>query len=873
MIIRGWGLCILLAGLLLLPASVYAQDGTAEQQEIETTEPVSEAPEADGEAEIPAVEVIQEQPQPEPSPPPQQQVTRAPRPVPTPPPTPVEPVAAPVEPFEADEALATIPPSGGIPMSPVKGSEIPAELVPSAFSYVNGEAFARQDYVDPPAEILEQQVPSVIQSDLQGNEFQTNIQYRGFESSPVQGVAQGLAVYQNGVRINESFGDIVNYDFLPEIAIQDMTIVSGNPIYGLNALGGALTIQMKDGFSYQGAEIVTLGGSFGRVQGNAQVGMQSGNWAAYFAAERIQDDGYRDFSESDIRRMYADLGFRNSKGEFHVNLTAADTSFGVTASAPIQLLAVDRKRTFTSPQTTDNKMIMPSINASYNVNDNVTVSGLAYYRRFEQAHDDGNISEAEPCDDDPGILCLEGEEATDLAGNFIPTPSGELGSIDSTGQTADSWGTAIQLADDSDLYGHGNYFIIGASYDHGSVTFNAQSELATFQPRFVVTPTGTTFGGPGEVAPKLIDTENEYVGLYISDTFEVNDRLAVTLGGRYNYASIELKDLTGNDPALDGVNTYERFNPAAGLTYQLTSTISAYGGYSEANRAPVPAELACADPERPCLIESFLVADPPLEQVVSNTWELGLRGEDIAADGLSRWTWNAGLFRTYTDDDIITVVTNSTRGYFQNGADILRQGIEAGLTYQTQKWQAYANYAYIDATYQNDLILNAPDNPSARESICDAADFEEEEEEEEEGELACIAVRPGDQLPGIPPHRFKAGMDYWVTDKWKIGGDIIGVSSQYFFGDEANQQPQLDGYWRVDLHTSYQITPRIQLFALANNVFDKEYGVFGTFFNLEGGNEGAEADPELGEDFFTNPRTITPAPPAVIYGGAKIALW
>nr|WP_245290853.1 TonB-dependent receptor [Methyloligella halotolerans] len=519
-------------------------------------------------------------------------------------------------------------------------------------------------------------------------------------------------------------------------------------------------------------------------------------------------------------------------------------------------------------------MIMPSVNASYNVNDNITLSGVAYYRRFEQSHDDGNISEAEPCDDNPAILCLEGEEATDISGNLIPTPDGELGSIDSTGQTADSWGTAVQMANDADLYGHGNHFIIGASYDHGQVTFNAQSELAQFQPRFVVTPTGTTFGGPDEVAPKLIDTENTYVGLYISDTYEVNDRLAVTLGGRYNYASIQLTDLTGEDPALNGTNTYERFNPAAGLTYQLTSTISAYGGYSEANRAPVPAELACADPERPCLIESFLVADPPLEQVVSNTWELGLRGEDTAADGSSRWTWNAGLFRTYTDDDIITVVTNSTRGYFQNGADILRQGIEAGLTYQTQKWQAYANYAYIDATYQNDLILNAPDNPSARESICDASDFEEEEEEgEDEGELACIAVRPGDQLPGIPPHRFKAGMDYWVTDKWKIGGDLIGVSSQYFFGDEANQQPQLDGYWRVDLHTSYQITPRIQLFALANNVFDKEYGVFGTFFNLAGANEGAEADPDLGEDFFTNPRTITPAPPAVIYGGAKIALW
>ncbi|ODA67451.1 TonB-dependent Receptor Plug Domain protein [Methyloligella halotolerans] len=266
MIVRGFGYSVLLAGALLLPAYAQAQDADIEQQEVESTSPEgtsaptdaaapegesAAAPDGEGEVEVPAVEVIQEQPQPAPAPPPRQQATRTPRPAPAPAPAPVVPVAQPVEGFEADQSISTLPPSGGVPMSPVKGSEIPAQLVPSAFSYVNGEAFGRQDYVDPPAQVLEQQVPSVIQSDLQGNEFQTNIQYRGFESSPVQGVAQGLAVYQNGVRINEAFGDIVNYDFLPEIAIQDMTIVSGNPIYGLNALGGALTIQMKDGFSYQ----------------------------------------------------------------------------------------------------------------------------------------------------------------------------------------------------------------------------------------------------------------------------------------------------------------------------------------------------------------------------------------------------------------------------------------------------------------------------------------------------------------------------------------------------------------------------------------------------------------------------------------------
>ena len=84
-------------------------------------------------------------------------------------------------------------------------------------------------------EVLQNTVPGVVLSDAQGNVFQRSLQYRGFDASPVNGQAQGLAVYQNGVRINESFGDIVNWDFLPDNAIEGITILGANPVYGLNA--------------------------------------------------------------------------------------------------------------------------------------------------------------------------------------------------------------------------------------------------------------------------------------------------------------------------------------------------------------------------------------------------------------------------------------------------------------------------------------------------------------------------------------------------------------------------------------------------------------------------------------------------------------
>lgn len=77
---------------------------------------------------------------------------------------------------------------------------------------------------------------------------------------------------------------------------------------------------------------------------------------------------------------------------------------------------------------------------------------------------------------------------------------------------------------------------------------------------------------------------------------------------------------------LTGNHIYTRFNPMAGLTYKLMLNLSAYAGYSEANRAPTTAELGCADPTQPCLMQNFLVSDPHLKQVVSKTWRGGFRG-------------------------------------------------------------------------------------------------------------------------------------------------------------------------------------------------------------------------------------------------------
>jgi iron complex outermembrane receptor protein len=239
-----------------------------------TPPPAATAPTpAPGANKLPPVEVIQKQAEPAPkaadkkAAPKKKTVQPARQPAPPAPPPP-QPTVAPV------------PGTGGIDtgtvmMSPVQGSAIPIAKYPGAVGRASGADIQRTGDPSVP-EVLQDKVPGALIEDAQGNSYQRNLQYRGFEASPVNGVAQGLAVYQNGVRINESFGDIVNWDFLPDNAIQGITIIGANPVFGLNALGGAVTMLMRDGFNFQGVETDTRFGSFGHKEGSLAVGARSG---------------------------------------------------------------------------------------------------------------------------------------------------------------------------------------------------------------------------------------------------------------------------------------------------------------------------------------------------------------------------------------------------------------------------------------------------------------------------------------------------------------------------------------------------------------------------------------------------------------------
>ena len=733
--------------------------------------------------------------------------------------------------------------------TPTAGAGIDVDKVPASINAVGAAQIQRTGSLNI-TDALQQQVPGVITNAVSGNPFQPNLEFRGFVASPIAGTPQGLAVYQNGVRVNEAFGDTVNWDMIPTAAIRSVTVVTNNPAFGLNALGGAVNVQMKNGFNYHGAEIDTMGGSFGRIQSSVQWGKHVDNFAVYGALEGLHDNGFRNFSQSDVRRFYGDVGYRNYGNEFHVNLGVADNKFGASATVPVELLQQYWRATYTTPQTTANRVGYLNFTGKVEATPTWTIEGSAHVRVFDHKAVDGNPSGAQLCGADPTQLCFGNDStpANGLNGVQLANPfdaNSVLGEIDRTKTRSTTVGATLQATNTDQLFGHNNSFMVGASFDSSVTRFSASAELGTIGPNYVVAGSGVYLGQSGDpvsIGPVDLRTTNQYTGLYALDTFDVTNAFSITGGGRFNVANIRLEDQIGT--ALNGSDTYTRINPIVGATYKITPELTAYAGYSEANRAPTPLELGCADPARPCIIAAFLVSDPSLKQVVSRTYEAGLRGTKEL--NIGTLTWKLGGFRATNSDDILAIPSPVLQGfgYFQNVGSTRRQGIEAQVNLTSKTLQLYASYALVDARFLDTLQVGS-NSPFA----------------DADGN---VQILPGNRIPGVPRNRIKAGIDYSITDAFKVGGDALFVGSQYFVGDESNQAQRLPSYAVFNLHASYQIDKTFQIYARADNIFDNRYATYGTFFDT-----GAVPNFASGGAPFTDPRSVSPARPRAFYAGLR----
>jgi outer membrane receptor protein involved in Fe transport len=686
--------------------------------------------------------------------------------------------------------------------TPLPGVGVPIDQIPS-----NVQAVTGQDMEDRQAlnvtDFMARTLPSVNVNDVTGNPYQSELFYRGFIVSPLLGQPQGLSVYQDGVRLNEPFGDVVFWDLIPQQAIASMDLIPGsNPVFGLNTLGGALSLRTKDGAAFPDTGIQVQGGSWGRWAIDAEHGGHTDTKDYYLSASYFEEDGWRDFSPSDVTQVFAKFGHKDAMNELSLGISYANTDLTGNGVAPESMLEQRREQVFTVPDNTKKEMWMLNLVGSRALSDELQLAGNVYYRtnRVKTLNGDANDDfEGGPNDGDTGANGGLGLNEETAVNNRTQTDE-------------DVYGIALQLS----RLTQRNQLTVGATIDRTVSDFSQSATEGIFDNRRSVVETDD------EEEENELEGKTTTYSLYLTDTYGLTPRTHLTLSARYNHTKVETEDKLGT--ALNNDDDYNSLNPAIGITHTLQQGITLFGGWSQGSRAPSPIELGCSDPNNPCTLPNALQSDPPLDQVIARTWELGARGRLWGSTD-----WVVSGFWTDTRDDILFISTGTSAGYFDNVAKTRRQGIELGLTGTMGRWGWRANYAYVRATFQSGACLLSPNNSSSGQS----SDCPAEDE---------IRVQSGDRLPGVPEHQFKFALDFRPTERLTLGLDVAVFSDQYARGNENNQHEagtftnpvsgddetflgsgKVSSYAVFNLTGRYRVARNWEVFARIENVFDTDY--------------------------------------------------
>lgn len=692
------------------------------------------------------------------------------------------------------EVVGSIQPAAG----PTIGSGVPARVTTLSADDVDAyEPRVLSDAVNA--------VAGFSTYDDLGSPYKLNISSRGFYSSPVVGLPQGIAVFLDGVRMNEPEASQVNFDLLPMDHISRIEVLSGNgSLLGRNALGGAVNLVTTRGRGPASGTVELSGGSYGAARGEAHVsGSTSGGADWYLGGNYNREDGWREDTGAEQYQGFVNLGKLGETSGVRFQGFYSNSFARTAGSLPESIFSTQADSNLTTGDYEDLWAYQGSLQA-YKQAGLGRASATVYFRRHRAER--FNVNQA----DDP-----------DAFGVSYNT---------SFGYTADyRWTTVINDRTALSLRG---------GLD-GSVT-RVNIDIFTDSTKFSGTRDRTT-----EVRSPLWD-----VAPFAAADLTIG-RVTLSAGARYDYVRIPFNNAL--DPSLDTTGTYKRFNPRIGASAEVIRGGSVFASWGEAFRAPAVIENACADPTTPCPLPFALGDDPPLAPVKASTLEAGFRYAD------ERYSLTGSVYRTSVRNDIFLTpfqeagapAGSTIDGYFVNLDRTRRAGIETSAAYRFPAGHSvYVNYAYTRATFEStaDLFsIRSTDDPSV------VNPFPTEN-----------TVGPGSRFPLVPAHQVKAGALARVGRYLSVGADGRYIGRQYLRGDEGNITAPLDGYVVVDARVGVEVG-RWEISGIVTNLFQNESAIFGAF-NIHQGNP---AGPTVERFLTPNHRRAFRLVVRSTFGGAK----
>src|ERR1700686_2597818 len=461
--------------------------------------------------------------------------------------------------------------------APLPGLGLPMNQIPANVQTADSKDMEHQQTLGL-ADYLNNNFSGVNISESADNPFQLDVYYHGFTASPLLGTPEGMSVYVDGARVNESFGDTVNWDLIPESAISTFTLLSGsNPVFGLNTLGGALSVQTKSGHNNPGTEFEALGGSFGRRSFQGESGGALGPFDYFATVHYFDETGWRDMSPTTVWQAFGKVGWQNDRTDVDLSYTYADTRLFGNGATPLSMLYYRREQSYT-PDSTHNLLHFVNLTGTQLLSDHLLLSANAYYRHLITASSNGSnndnyLAQAYP---GPPLDCgVPPADRLDIA--YCSNAAKQL-----SGLVQRTVGFAAQLTDSQDFFGWKNQAVLGVDYNDSDDNFAQAFRYG----RFAAARSLIYLDNPlnNETVISLRGS-NRIFGAYLTDTLSPGKFVHLTVSARYNRSTETLNGYHvdtdvgdagsgfGEAGPLVGEHTYSRINPAIGFTVTPTEWV------------------------------------------------------------------------------------------------------------------------------------------------------------------------------------------------------------------------------------------------------------------------------------------------------------
>ncbi len=696
------------------------------------------------------------------------------------------------------------------------------------------------------AEFLGSAGQSINVNDFQGNGAQIDINYRGFTASPLLGTPQGLSVYLDGVRINEPFGDVVNWDLIPLSMVSRMDLVAGsNPAFGLNTLGGAIALRTRDGFSDTGTKIESSAGSWGRRTAQLTAGANDGQLGGFFTLHRTEEDGWRTFAPTSFTQAFGRLDLRTDTWEWKASLLWGDTDLTGNGLAPKGMLAQDWKSILTSPDNTRNQLTHGNVTATHWLSDASSLTGLAYRRANDRQTFNGDINDSNSftqTDFNLGNFNIAGANWLTAAQNDLwgwgvntcsssPLTGGPLvcdfngngpGSYTDVGYAPIAMihrsytnQVAQGLALKYDLAMERHTIAAGATFDRSTMAFRESNQFATIDDQHRVVPINLSAlgdiagnfvqGGERERTINRLDGRTDTWATYVSDTWAPTDRFGLTGALRYNSTHVrsdmrhyDLRfDLnqtptTNPDLVLSGDDqTFRRLLPSVGFTAAVADGTTLYGSLTRGMRAPSPIELGCAK-MTPDYIANATAGMSPSDAA---TW---VRQHEMSCSVQTILT-NDPPLKAVNSRALELGIRGTVGRQWNWKVAVFRTDLRDDILFDVDAVSFHTHFFNADKTRrQGAEFAFGGDFGKVRLQGSygyTSATYQSSFVTGNHSNSSCTGspsncsyvVQPGDRMPSVPLHMLKLSVGWDVTSRFTVNVTGIAQSSVFLRGNENNR--------------------------------------------------------------------------------------